>query len=76
MISCEEATKIVIKKQIEPLSFWDRMRLWMHLSMCKFCSLFEKQNRMIDEASSKLDEVVPTHMHESIKTRLLQEIQK
>ncbi len=49
MLSCEDTTFLVVKKDQEKLGMWDRMRIFMHLSMCKYCSLFAKQNKFIDE---------------------------
>jgi hypothetical protein len=76
MITCKDATQLVVKRNHETLSMWDRMRLKMHLSMCRFCSLFEKQNRIIDEQVAKLDEISPAHMPGESKEKILHEIQK
>ena len=56
MITCKDATHLVVKKNHEALNMWDKMRLFMHLSMCKFCSLFEKHNKIIDERTRELAE--------------------
>ena len=76
MITCKDATQLVVKKNHEVLNMWDRMRLLMHLSMCRFCSLFEKQNRIIDEHAAKLDEISPTHMTQDSKEKILHELEK
>ena len=77
MISCEDATELVIKKSQEKLSFWNKFRLAFHLAMCKFCSLFETQNKIIDSIASKMDDgPVPEKMTDSSKERILQEISK
>lgn len=74
MISCEDATELVIRKSHEELNFWNKFRLMFHLAMCKFCSLFEKQNKVIDTMASKLDEAIPEKMSEPVKERILHEI--
>lgn len=76
MLNCKQATEMVIKKQTENLGLMDRLNLFMHLSMCKFCSLFEKQNAMIDARVEKLDDIQHTHMPEASKVRISKEIQK
>lgn len=76
MISCREATKLAIKKGLGRLSFTDSMRLRLHLSMCKFCALFSKQNKFIDDALSHLDESSPDRMPDEMKTRVLERIGK
>lgn len=76
MISCEDATEMVVRKSEEKLSGYDKFRLFFHLMMCKFCSLFEKQNKIIDEASSHLDEKVSKQFPVASKEKILQEILK
>lgn len=74
MISCEDATELVVKKSHESLKFWDRFRLMFHLAMCRFCSLFEKQNKIIDAMAAQMDETIPEKMPEATKQKILQEI--
>ena len=47
---------MVVRRQTEKLGLLDRMNLWMHLSMCRLCSLFAKQNALIDKSVKELDE--------------------
>lgn len=74
MISCEDTTELVIKKSQEKLSFWNKFRLGFHLAMCKFCRLFEKQNKIIDTIASKMDEPLPQKMAETSKQRILEKL--
>lgn len=47
MITCSDATLYVSKKEEGKLSLLNRFKLLLHLAICKFCRLFEKQNRFI-----------------------------
>jgi hypothetical protein len=76
MLSCEDTTHLVVKKAYEKLGMWDRMRIFLHLSMCKYCSLFEKQNKFIDEKVAKLDDVSLNKLNQDKKTTILKDIQK
>jgi len=76
MLSCEDTTHLVVKKAYEKLSMWDKMRLFMHLGMCKYCSLFEKQNKFIDEQVAKLDEASINDLSQETKEKILKDIQK
>ncbi len=76
MLSCEDATHLVVKKAYEKLGWWDRMRMYMHLAMCKYCSLFEKQNKLIDEQVARLDEAAIRKLNNDTKTKILEDIQK
>lgn len=76
MLSCEDTTHLVVKKAYEKLGIWDRMRIFLHLSMCKYCSSFEKQNKFIDEKVAKLDDVSLNKLNQDKKTTILKDIQK
>ncbi len=74
MISCEDATQLVVMKNGESLRFYDRMRLRAHLMMCKYCSRFEEQNRIIDEHIKELGTVTLKEMPGDAKARVEKKI--
>lgn len=76
MLSCEDTTLLVVKNASKKLSMWDRMRMYMHLVMCKYCSLFAKQNKFIDEQVAKLDDTDLNKLNQNTKTKILEDIQK
>ncbi len=76
MLSCEDTTHLVVKKAYEKLGMWDRMRIFMHLGMCKYCSMFEKQNKFIDQQVVKLDDVTINELNKKTKEKILKDIQK
>ncbi|MBI3502273.1 MAG: hypothetical protein HY063_10815 [Bacteroidetes bacterium] len=49
MISCEKATFLMSKKEEGILTIGEYLILFFHLSMCKFCQLFEKQSAYISK---------------------------
>lgn len=48
-LSCKKATEMVEQDKIVSLSFVDKMKLKIHLSICKACKNYEKQSQLIDE---------------------------
>ena len=76
MLSCEDTTHLVVKKAYEKLGMWDRMRIFMHLSMCKYCNLFDKQNKFIDDHVAKLDDKEINKLNQETKSKILEGIQK
>ncbi|WP_425235919.1 hypothetical protein [Ulvibacterium sp.] len=44
MISCEKAALICNKTQYREATFMEKIKLKMHLFMCKTCSAFTKKN--------------------------------
>ncbi len=55
-INCEEATIICTKNQYKEASFFEKIKLNLHLLRCKICGLYSKQN-------TKLSEVCNAHLH-------------
>jgi len=47
MITCESATQFISQKEEHRLSVSRRIKLFIHLAICKFCRLFEMQNRFL-----------------------------
>ena len=43
MLNCRDATRLLSESLDHPLPWRRRMGLWMHVSMCKYCSRFGKQ---------------------------------
>lgn len=43
-ISCEEASHICNRSQYKEASFWDVLKLRLHILTCKACAKFTKQN--------------------------------
>lgn len=76
MITCKEATMLSMQKTEISLSFSDRMRLFMHLLVCQYCRLFNKQNKMIDRLLSnwktdkKLSDFDKNHLQNIIEKEL------
>ena len=53
MITCKEATMLTVQKADISISLSDRARLFMHLLICQYCRLFDRQSKMIDKLLSK-----------------------
>lgn len=53
MLSCKEVSNLVSESLDRKLSFWQRMRVWMHLRMCRLCARFRKQTLFIKEAARR-----------------------
>ena len=47
MISCKKAVELLSKEMEEPLSKQEKKELLIHLHICEFCVLFQKQLNMI-----------------------------
>ncbi len=54
-ISCDEATTICTKNQYKEASFFEKLKLNIHILHCKVCGLYAKQN-------SKLTEICKVHL--------------
>lgn len=45
MYTCKKVTELIEKEQSEPLSFFVKIRLKMHLMMCDACRAYKKQSQ-------------------------------
>ena len=69
-ITCDEATEICDKNQYKEAVLWERIKLGIHLFLCKKCGLYAKQNKMMSVCLRKLKEA------ESLKKYYLNQDEK
>jgi len=50
MLRCREISKLVSESMERDLPFRVRIELWMHLAMCRMCSGFARQIRLVRRA--------------------------
>lgn len=50
MLSCKEVTHLLSESQDRKLTLSEKMRLEMHLAMCKGCTNFKSQLRFLRDA--------------------------
>lgn len=56
MISCRSAHELLSQRMDRELDLGERLRLRLHLGMCRMCSRVEKQMEMIRTAIRRLGE--------------------
>lgn len=54
MLTCKQVTRIVSQAQERPLSFMERLKLRLHLMMCKGCRNYNKQMSFIRKTCCRL----------------------
>lgn len=69
MINCREATMLMAKKEERQVSFFDKMKLSLHISLCSLCKRFEKQTLKIAKESRQVqaDEKMSVYGKEKIE---------
>lgn len=50
LLSCLKATLLVEKKQLQGLTFQERIQLKGHLALCEGCKTYQIQSKFISEA--------------------------
>jgi len=63
-INCDEATAICNKNQYKEASLWEKVRLGLHLFICKKCGQYSKQNTTLSKVCDK-------HLHKCDSERKL-----
>jgi hypothetical protein len=54
-ISCEEASHICTKSQYKEASFWEILKLRIHILYCKACAKYSKQNGTLTSLCDKAE---------------------
>ena len=49
MINCDEASTICDKNQYCEATMWDKIRMRIHLFLCKKCGLYSEQNKFMSK---------------------------
>lgn len=77
MINCNEATSICDQSQYGEASFIDKIRLQIHLFLCKNCSLYSVQNKVMSNFfKTHLNQTTHLHLSESEKMNLKDKIKQ
>ena len=56
MLRCKEVTRLVSESMDHRLGLWQRMNLWMHLSLCRLCAAFSRDLGFLRRASTQFDD--------------------
>jgi len=76
LLSCKEATFLVEKQMVCPLTFTERLRLGMHLKLCKVCNAYQSQSETMNKALEKWvnEGMFTKKLPSRIKLEILQKI--
>lgn len=55
-LTCDEASTICDKSQYGESTSWEKIKLNIHLFLCKKCGLYTKQNKVMSTCYQKLKE--------------------
>ena len=72
-ITCQEASNICNKSQYKEASFWDIVKLRIHLLYCKTCKQYSKKN---SELTSMCDRAGLTMISKDDKERMKRDLEK
>lgn len=79
MLSCDDATLLLTRREFEPLGTVKSLQLWMHLFTCKLCRNFQTQTEFITDQlriMSYIDEQnLSRHLTDEQKRRISERIQ-
>lgn len=76
--SCKKTTELIDKQLFTPLSVKEKMQLQVHKSMCKTCTAYEHQSKLIDSIIGKWfttgKSKVNVKLPEEKKAKIIEEI--
>ncbi len=75
MLTCKEAARAIGQDDLRTGSPTTRLRLRLHLLMCRYCRRYAAQIRAIGKAarSALRDQSVDTQSHERLRERILKD---
>jgi hypothetical protein len=56
MISCKEVAELVMSDQLQAQSWWKRLEVHLHLTMCEFCSRLVRQVEQLRSAARRVSD--------------------
>lgn len=76
IVSCKEASTLIEKKENGEIGFPDRLKLRLHLTMCKACQSYARQSRLISTLlrSGMRDNTISKESEEQIKRKIISKI--
>nr|WP_315166438.1 hypothetical protein [uncultured Flavobacterium sp.] len=77
--SCKRTTELIDKQLFTPLTAKEKMQLQVHKTMCKTCSAYEHQSKIIDSIIGKWftgKSKINVKLAEDKKVKIIEEIKK
>lgn len=77
--SCKKTSELIDKQQLTKLTAKEKMQLQVHKSMCKTCTAYEHQSKVIDNIINKWfkgNSKTNVKLPEERKNKILDEIKK
>tara|TARA_B100000795_G_scaffold18122_1_gene12048 strand:+ start:222 stop:452 length:231 start_codon:yes stop_codon:yes gene_type:complete len=76
-MKCEEAGHVCDKSQYKEASFWEKVKLNIHLLYCSVCRKYTKNNAQLSEILIKSDiKTMPLNDKKDLKEKIHQEMSK
>ncbi len=79
MYSCQEATELIERRAVVPLSLEQRIKLRAHISMCSACQSYERQSLLMEKIIQRLinspeSKEKPIKMKDTTKAKILEKL--
>ncbi len=79
MTSCKQVARLLTSDELERSGSWTRLRVRLHLWMCRHCTRLERQLGEMHAAARRLratfDDEQPAAGEESLEAKLLKKLQ-
>lgn len=72
MLNCEQATFLITKEMSGNITFSEKIKMQFHLMACKYCRLFKKQSRFLNDSVEHLHR----HSNENLPDSKLDDARK
>lgn len=73
LYTCRKASLMIAQREEGKLNLVKRTKLWLHLSVCKACSLFSKQTAILGDAAKQIQNI-ETNLPEKKKLEIIEKL--
>lgn len=78
MLSCKKAAELIDKRSVVSLSMPERLQLSLHTRMCKVCSAYGKQSKVMDDFTRKMhsSQPAPRNLPEAARNKIIKALEE
>ena len=73
-ITCKKAVEYIAKNEEGKITAMQKVKLWKHMAVCSLCTLFYKQNNLINASIKKVNTI--HSLTSKDKNRILSALEK
>ena len=82
-LSCKKSSELIEKRSAFGLSFYEQIRLLIHIGMCSGCTAYQKQSLSLDNTFKQINQSCDSQLEnsepdssEDLKRKIIKDLEK